>query len=105
MYALVSLHAAGCLPDSEPVVFRSLREAWEHVASELEFISDDADYLTAHTALHVTDFEQPGIIPAEESGNYRYTVEPFACGGVHESIDELIGCLPCADFLNAFETE
>ena len=101
MYAIVTLHAAGCLPESDPIVFRTMREAWEYVASELEYIADDADYLAAHTALHATDFDHPGLIPAEESGNYRYSVEAFTCDGMHGSFDELLECLPCADFLDS----
>lgn len=73
----VTLNAAGCLPDSDiyPMVFDSAREAWEHIASEIDTIEDDGAYLAAHTALHVTDFDKPGAIPADEDGFYRYNVE------------------------------
>lgn len=73
----VTLNAAGCLPDSEdyPMTFGSAREAWNYIAWEVDDIADDGDYLAAHTALHVTDVDYPGSIPADENGIYRYNVE------------------------------
>lgn len=75
--ATVTLAAAGCLPDSEfyPAEFDSLADAWEFVASEVETIEDDADYLAAHTALHLVDRTQPGSIPAGDHTTYAYSVE------------------------------
>lgn len=77
---VVSFHAAGCLPDSEsyPATFETLSEAWDCVAEEVELIEDDGDYLTAHTALHLQDRESCGIIPADENGYYRFSVEHFS---------------------------
>ena len=77
MSAIVSLHSAGCLPDSDsyPITFDSIREAWEYVAQEVELIAYDGDYLAAHTALHIQDIDATGAIPADESGIYRYSVE------------------------------
>ena len=73
---LASLQSAGCLPDSEfwPVAFDTAEEAWDFIAYEIEQIDDDGDYLTAHTALHVTDRDSPGAIPAGESTLYTYSV-------------------------------
>lgn len=73
----VTLNAAGCLPDSEdyPMAFDSAREAWNYIASEIDAIEDDGTYLAAHTALHLIDVDQPGAIPADEDGIYRYSVE------------------------------
>lgn len=69
--------SAGCLADSatESFSFESPREAWEHVAREVEQIEDDADYLAAHTALHLTNLDAPGSIPAGDSTLYAWHVE------------------------------
>ena len=77
MSVTVSLHAAGCLPDSDtyPVEFESAREAWAYVEDEVEQIEDDGDYLAAHTALHLIDRDQAGSIPAGADTTYAYTVE------------------------------
>jgi hypothetical protein len=77
MNVIVSLHAAGCLPDSDfyPVEFDSFQEAWEFVSDEIEMIEDDGDYLAAHTMLHMTDRSKPGSIPADDHSTYAYHVE------------------------------
>lgn len=74
---IVTLNAAGCLPDSEdyPMGFDSFRAAWDYVAEEVERIEDDGDYLAAHTALHATNRDAPGSIPAGEGTTYAYNVE------------------------------
>lgn len=73
----VSFNAAGCLPDSDsyPLEFDTANEAWNYVAQEVEMIEDDADYLPAHTALHLQDFNSAGSIPGDRHGNYRYSVD------------------------------
>lgn len=73
----VSLHSAGCLPDSDvwPIPFDTAREAWAYVADEVEQIEDDGDYLAAHTALHLIDRDTVGFIPAGEGTLYAYHVE------------------------------
>ena len=73
----VSLHSAGCLPDSDfwPLIFDSAREAWDFIADEVEMIDDDGDYLAAHTALHLIDRDKVGAIPAGEDTLYSYHVE------------------------------
>ena len=72
-----SLHSAGCLPDSDfwPLTFDTAREAWDFIADEIESIDDDGDYLAAHTALHVTNRDETGSIPAGEDTLYAYHVE------------------------------
>ena len=74
----VTLNAVGCLPDSDsyPCQFDTAREAWDHVASEVECIADDGDYLAAHTALHLQNRDSSGVIPADETGFYNFLVFP-----------------------------
>ena len=72
---VVSLNAAGCLPDADPLTFDTFPEAWAYVAEEVERIDDDGDYLAAHTALHRQDRNAPGSIPAGENTTYAYNVE------------------------------
>ena len=72
-----TLNSAGCLPDSDfwPIEFESPRDAWSFIASEIELINDDGDYLAAHTMLHFQDWDSVGSIPAGESTLYAYRVE------------------------------
>lgn len=90
--------SAGCLPDSEPQYFLTARDAWRDVAETIED-EDDETYLTAHTALHVTNQDEPGSIPGP--GLYAWHVEPVEPCPVHASMEEFFNCEPCQLALDA----
>jgi hypothetical protein len=71
---MVTLHAAGCLPDAEPAYFATLPEAWDYVGGELEYIYyEEEDYYAARHDLSRVDSSQPGILPL--SAGYQFSVE------------------------------
>ena len=90
---MLTYASAGCLPEFDPQYFLTARDAWRDVAEDVETIEDDETYLTAHTALHVTNQDEPGSIPGP--GLYAWHVEPVEPCPVHVSMVEFFNCEPC----------
>lgn len=77
----ISLHAAGCLPDSDhfPITVEGgPASGWEVVRDDLEHAYDyteDGIPDNVADAFRTQDKSRPGAIPGDANGYYRYVVE------------------------------